>query len=434
MARARGAVAEPPAAGWSRPARHRRPPHPHHPLGRRPGARASSVATPPRPACGRARDRRPRHLAGYRELTRCRGSSVPDGLELIPASRSTRSSTAIDPMSGRASSTSSASAWIRTTRRSRRHLAGQRERGGRGFAGRRAPARARHRRSTIRSPISTGRGRCPRAADDRPGAHRRRLRHEREDAFDRIDARRPAYVPREGMGRARRSLAIRAAGGIAGPRPLPGGAGPSRADRELMDAGLRGLEVHYRASTRSTTVRGGRFARNSGSSPPAEPTTMATVGVRRRACRLWVPPDEVGDGLRTPSQAEPGPSHDRSGPRGPHAARPRSRPADAPRPSGASRLCPWTSVWRSSGRNRGPALPSFHVWTLGCQMNRSDSEEMAGACSPPAAPRRAPSMDERRPRRHQHVRDPRGGRAEGDRPPGAPHPAQDGEPGHCASC
>jgi tRNA-2-methylthio-N6-dimethylallyladenosine synthase len=25
------------------------------------------------------------------------------------------------------------------------------------------------------------------------------------------------------------------------------------------------------------------------------------------------------------------------------------------------------------------ALPSFHVWTLGCQMNRSDSEEMAGA-------------------------------------------------------
>jgi tRNA-2-methylthio-N6-dimethylallyladenosine synthase len=26
-----------------------------------------------------------------------------------------------------------------------------------------------------------------------------------------------------------------------------------------------------------------------------------------------------------------------------------------------------------------PALPSFFVWTLGCQMNRSDSEEMAGA-------------------------------------------------------
>src|SRR5512141_2729432 len=25
------------------------------------------------------------------------------------------------------------------------------------------------------------------------------------------------------------------------------------------------------------------------------------------------------------------------------------------------------------------ALPRFHMWTLGCQMNRSDSEEMAGA-------------------------------------------------------
>ncbi|MEA2518596.1 MAG: tRNA-2-methylthio-N6-dimethylallyladenosine synthase, partial [Chloroflexota bacterium] len=25
-----------------------------------------------------------------------------------------------------------------------------------------------------------------------------------------------------------------------------------------------------------------------------------------------------------------------------------------------------------------PSLPTFHVWTLGCQMNRSDSEEMAG--------------------------------------------------------
>ncbi len=24
------------------------------------------------------------------------------------------------------------------------------------------------------------------------------------------------------------------------------------------------------------------------------------------------------------------------------------------------------------------AMPRFHVWTLGCQMNRSDSEEMAG--------------------------------------------------------
>ena len=29
-------------------------------------------------------------------------------------------------------------------------------------------------------------------------------------------------------------------------------------------------------------------------------------------------------------------------------------------------------------RPESRALPRFHVWTLGCQMNRSDSEEMAG--------------------------------------------------------
>jgi len=34
------------------------------------------------------------------------------------------------------------------------------------------------------------------------------------------------------------------------------------------------------------------------------------------------------------------------------------------------------------------ALPRFHVWTLGCQMNRSDSEEMAGALLAAGAARR----------------------------------------------
>jgi tRNA-2-methylthio-N6-dimethylallyladenosine synthase len=38
------------------------------------------------------------------------------------------------------------------------------------------------------------------------------------------------------------------------------------------------------------------------------------------------------------------------------------------------------------------ALPSFHVWTLGCQMNRSDSEEMAGALAA-AGCRPAPSLE-----------------------------------------
>jgi tRNA-2-methylthio-N6-dimethylallyladenosine synthase len=43
-------------------------------------------------------------------------------------------------------------------------------------------------------------------------------------------------------------------------------------------------------------------------------------------------------------------------------------------------------------RPETPALPRFHVWTLGCQMNRSDSEEMAGRLLA-AGCAEAPSMD-----------------------------------------
>src|SRR6478735_4137029 len=43
-------------------------------------------------------------------------------------------------------------------------------------------------------------------------------------------------------------------------------------------------------------------------------------------------------------------------------------------------------------RPETPALPTFHVWTLGCQMNRSDSEEMAGRLLA-AGCAEAPSMD-----------------------------------------
>ncbi|HEX5824414.1 MAG TPA: tRNA (N6-isopentenyl adenosine(37)-C2)-methylthiotransferase MiaB, partial [Candidatus Limnocylindrales bacterium] len=43
-------------------------------------------------------------------------------------------------------------------------------------------------------------------------------------------------------------------------------------------------------------------------------------------------------------------------------------------------------------RPDAPILPTFHVWTLGCQMNRSDSEEMAGRLLA-AGCAEAPSMD-----------------------------------------
>ena len=43
-------------------------------------------------------------------------------------------------------------------------------------------------------------------------------------------------------------------------------------------------------------------------------------------------------------------------------------------------------------RPETPALPAFHVWTLGCQMNRSDSEEMTGRLLA-AGCAEAPSME-----------------------------------------
>jgi tRNA-2-methylthio-N6-dimethylallyladenosine synthase len=46
-----------------------------------------------------------------------------------------------------------------------------------------------------------------------------------------------------------------------------------------------------------------------------------------------------------------------------------SAPATPPEPS---------DVRLAEYRPETPSLPTFHVWTLGCQMNRSDSEEMAG--------------------------------------------------------
>jgi tRNA-2-methylthio-N6-dimethylallyladenosine synthase len=52
-------------------------------------------------------------------------------------------------------------------------------------------------------------------------------------------------------------------------------------------------------------------------------------------------------------------------------------PAPAPH-AGARRLAPASDPSLEEYRPVAAALPRFFVWTLGCQMNRSDSEEMAG--------------------------------------------------------
>src|SRR3954465_11358904 len=50
----------------------------------------------------------------------------------------------------------------------------------------------------------------------------------------------------------------------------------------------------------------------------------------------------------------------------------------ASRPAGPAAPPEMTDERLVEYRPETPALPTFHVWTLGCQMNRSDSEEMAG--------------------------------------------------------
>jgi tRNA-2-methylthio-N6-dimethylallyladenosine synthase len=64
-------------------------------------------------------------------------------------------------------------------------------------------------------------------------------------------------------------------------------------------------------------------------------------------------------------------------------------PAPAPR---APELPPDVDEAVAEFRPETRALPRFYVWTLGCQMNRSDSEEMAGRL-PAAGCAEAPGMD-----------------------------------------
>ena len=101
--------------------------------------------------------------------------------------------------------------------------------------------------------------------------------------------------------------------------------------------------------------------------------------------------------------------------------------AGAPARHTRSVLAPWRSARLAEFVTDDVALPRFHVWTLGCQMNHSDSEEMAGALLA-AGCREAPAPGVGRPHRHQHLRHPRGGRAEGHRPDGPPGAAKQANP------
>ena len=119
-----------------------------------------------------------------------------------------------------------------------------------------------------------------------------------EDAFQRLVGRGcPAYVPRSGLGPVGAIEAIRAAGGLAALAHFREALSQREVLRELIDAGLRALEVHYRSFNRPTTEVMAQVAMEEGLLPTGGSDYHGDTGTYAEShARLWVPP-EVGEAL-----------------------------------------------------------------------------------------------------------------------------------------
>ncbi len=119
-----------------------------------------------------------------------------------------------------------------------------------------------------------------------------------EDAFSRLIGHgAPAYVRREGIGPEEAIAAIRAAGGL--PVLAHFREAPSRTDivRELVDAGLAGLEVYYRSFDAANVVAVGEVATSLGLLATGGTDYHGDLGSYAEShADLWVPP-EVGSVL-----------------------------------------------------------------------------------------------------------------------------------------
>ena len=129
-----------------------------------------------------------------------------------------------------------------------------------------------------------------------------------EDAFNRHLSRgRPAYVPREGLGPVDAIGAIRAAGGLASLAHYSEASDHLDFLRALIDMGLNGLEVHYRAFDPDTVRTMRRIATDhrlvwtGGTDYHGDRETYAEAHAQ-----LWNP-SQVAEGVRD-ALAEPGPS------------------------------------------------------------------------------------------------------------------------------
>lgn len=119
-----------------------------------------------------------------------------------------------------------------------------------------------------------------------------------EDAFRRIIGHgAPGYIRRDGLGPEDAIAVIRAAGGI--PVLAHFREAPTRVEllRELIDAGLGGLEVHYRSFDAQTTAAVSEVARTLGLLPTGGSDYHGDLGTYAEThATLWVPP-EVGEAL-----------------------------------------------------------------------------------------------------------------------------------------
>jgi predicted metal-dependent phosphoesterase TrpH len=118
-----------------------------------------------------------------------------------------------------------------------------------------------------------------------------------EDAFRRLLGHGcPAYVPRLGLGPVEAISAIRAAGGL--PALAHFREAPEREDllRELVDAGLGGLEVFYRTFDQDTVDAVGAVARNVGLLATGGTDYHGDTGSYAEShAQIWVPPEAAED-------------------------------------------------------------------------------------------------------------------------------------------
>ena len=127
-----------------------------------------------------------------------------------------------------------------------------------------------------------------------------------EDAFRRLLGHGcPAYVQRLGLGPMEAIATIRAAGGLPALAHFSEAAERTDVVRELVDAGLEGLEVYYRSFDAATVEAVGLVAADLGLTPTGGSDYHGDTGTYAAAhAGLWVPP-AVAEGLIARLDAPP---------------------------------------------------------------------------------------------------------------------------------